>query len=113
MRRIIIPKPRSTDKWPLTIPSPVDRIIHRSITNALENIYEPVFMPVSYGFRHSENTHSFPSFVGKKRSTFFIEVKSWHGIKRIVHADSVFTMSLSAGFILLCGCLMGMAPSFI
>jgi retron-type reverse transcriptase len=76
MRRVFFPKPNSTDKRPITISSPVDRIVHRSVANVLEYICEHFFLPVSYGFRPSVGT-----------SSFITEVKKWTGIKRIIHAD--------------------------
>jgi RNA-directed DNA polymerase len=50
MRRIFVPKPRSKDKRPFTIPSPIDRIVHRSIATVLDDIFDPVFLPVYHGF---------------------------------------------------------------
>jgi len=76
MRRIFVPKPKSKDTRPITISSPIDRVVHRSVANALEQIFEHLFLPVSYGFRPSASTHS-----------FFAEVCKWTGIKRIIHAD--------------------------
>lgn len=82
MRRITVPKPRSSERRPLTIPSPIYRIVHRSITSVLDEIFDPIFLPVSYGFRHWRNSHS-----------FVLDVQGWTGVKRVVHADvqSVFT----------------------
>jgi retron-type reverse transcriptase len=34
------------DKRPFTIPSPIDRIVHRSIATVLDEIFDPVFLPV-------------------------------------------------------------------
>lgn len=76
MRRIFVPKPKSTDKRPITISSPIDRVVHKSVANVLEAICERIFIPVSYGFRPYASTHS-----------FFKEVQQWTGIKRIIHAD--------------------------
>jgi hypothetical protein len=53
-----VPKPRSTEKRTITIPSPIDRVLHRSITSALEDIFEPVFLLVYYGFRHYQSVPS-------------------------------------------------------
>jgi len=40
MKQILIPKPRSEDKRPLTISSPIKRIVRKFITSVLELIYE-------------------------------------------------------------------------
>jgi hypothetical protein len=37
------------------IPSAIDCVVHRAITNTLEEVYEPVFIPVSFGFRYYRN----------------------------------------------------------
>jgi RNA-directed DNA polymerase len=46
------------------------------MASVLESIYEPIFLPVSFGFRKWSSTH-----------LLFQEIKSWQGIKRVVHAD--------------------------
>jgi len=67
---------KSTDTRPFTISSPVDRIVHRTITDVLEQVFEPIFLSVSYGFRPCVSTHS-----------FFSKVQRWKGIKCVIHAD--------------------------
>ena len=76
LRRIFVPKPKSSEFRPITIASPIDRIVHRSVANVLEEIFEPIFLSVSYGFRSQISTH-----------TFFHEVEQWAGIRRLIHAD--------------------------
>jgi retron-type reverse transcriptase len=59
------------DRRPLTLASPVDKIVFRSIANALEEIYETLFFPVSFGFRPYLSTQA-----------LFLEVQRWKGVKR-------------------------------
>ncbi|GLJ56458.1 hypothetical protein SUGI_1225060 [Cryptomeria japonica] len=76
MKRILLPKPKSSKKRPLTIPSPIDRIVHRSMASVLEQIYEPIFLPVSFGFRKWRNTHM-----------LFHELQNWTGVRRVIRGD--------------------------
>ena len=59
LRRIFVPKPKSSEFRPITIASPIDRIVHRSVANVLEEIFEPIFLSVSYGFLSQISTHAF------------------------------------------------------
>ena len=51
VRRTYIPKPGSTEKRPLGIPTVVDRIVQTALRNVIEPIFEQEFDPCSYGFR--------------------------------------------------------------
>jgi len=42
---------------PIGIPSPRDKVVQKSITMALEKIYEKKFLDCSYGFRPKRGTH--------------------------------------------------------
>jgi hypothetical protein len=55
--RVYITKKNSIGKLrPLGIPSPRDKIIQQAIRMILENIYEPLFLNTSHGFRPNRST---------------------------------------------------------
>src|SRR5947209_3393553 len=51
IRRVFIPKPGSTEKRPLGIPTVRDRVAQAALVHVLEPIFERDFAPTSYGFR--------------------------------------------------------------
>ncbi len=51
VRRVYIPKPGSTEKRPLGIPTVRDRVVQAAIVNVIEPIFERDFAEHSYGFR--------------------------------------------------------------
>jgi RNA-directed DNA polymerase len=51
VRRCWIPKPGTTQKRPLGIPTVKDRIVQAALRNVLEPIFERKFVATSYGFR--------------------------------------------------------------
>jgi RNA-directed DNA polymerase len=51
VRRTYIPKPGSSEKRPLGIPTIIDRIVQTAVRNVIEPIFEHEFDPCSYGFR--------------------------------------------------------------
>jgi RNA-directed DNA polymerase len=51
VRRAYIPKPGSSEKRPLGIPTIIDRIVQTAVRNVIEPIFEQEFEPSSYGFR--------------------------------------------------------------
>jgi RNA-directed DNA polymerase len=51
IRRVYIPKPGSTEKRPLGIPSVRDRVVQTALRNVIEPIFEREFAEHSYGFR--------------------------------------------------------------
>jgi RNA-directed DNA polymerase len=65
----MIPK-ENGDSRPLGIPNPNDKIVQKSMVNALNRIYEPIFKESSHGFRPRRSTHSALN-----------EVKKWTGVK--------------------------------
>jgi len=51
IRRVYIPKPGSTEKRPLGIPTVRDRVVQAAVVHVLQPIFERDFAPTSYGFR--------------------------------------------------------------
>ncbi len=51
IRRVYIPKPGSTEKRPLGIPTVRDRVAQAAVVHVLQPIFERDFAPTSYGFR--------------------------------------------------------------
>lgn len=51
VRRTYIPKPGSSEKRPLGIPTIIDRIVQTAVRNVIEPIFENEFDSCSYGFR--------------------------------------------------------------
>jgi len=51
VRRTYIPKPGSSEKRPLGIPTIIDRIVQTALRNVIEPIFEHEFDPCSFGFR--------------------------------------------------------------
>jgi RNA-directed DNA polymerase len=51
IRRVLIPKPGSSEQRPLGIPTVRDRVVQTALRNALEPIFERTFAKHSYGFR--------------------------------------------------------------
>lgn len=56
-RRVLIPKPGSDEKRPLSIPSVRDRVVAAAMKIVLEPIFEADFLPCSFGFRPKRSTH--------------------------------------------------------
>lgn len=57
VRRVYIPKPGSSMKRPLGIPSYEDKIVQLAVSKILTAIYEQDFMSCSYGFRPGRSAH--------------------------------------------------------
>lgn len=51
IKRVWIPKPGSSEKRPLGIPTVRDRVVQAALRNVIEPIFERDFAPQSYGFR--------------------------------------------------------------
>jgi len=57
VRRVWIPKPGSSEKRPLGIPTVRDRVVQAAIKAALEPIFEKEFRDGSFGFRPGRSCH--------------------------------------------------------
>lgn len=57
VRRVYIPKPGSTKKRPLGIPSFEDKLVQLALMKVLEQIYEADFEESSYGYRSGRTQH--------------------------------------------------------
>jgi retron-type reverse transcriptase len=69
-RRVLIPKPGKTDKRPIGIGSPRDKIIQKALQVVLEVIWEKEFLPSSFGFRPIKSIHQLLRQLHLKGSTF-------------------------------------------
>ena len=56
-RRVYIPKPGTTDKRPLGIPSYEDKLVQASLGKILNAIYEQDFLECSFGFRPNRSCY--------------------------------------------------------
>ena len=56
-RRVLIPK-ASGGSRPLSIASPMDKIVQEAMRLVLEAIYEPLFKDCSHGFRPGKGCHT-------------------------------------------------------
>ncbi len=57
VKRVWIPKPGSTEKRPLGIPTVRDRVVQTALLNVLEPIFDITFAEHSYGFRKGRGCH--------------------------------------------------------
>jgi retron-type reverse transcriptase len=76
-RRIFIPKPGSTNKRPLAIASPREKIVQQAIANVLIPTYEKIFLDSSHGFRPGKSTHT----------AILAEEAKFDSVKYIIEAD--------------------------
>lgn len=56
VRQVMIPKPDGGERM-LGVPSVLDRLIQQAIAQVLSPVFEPGFVPVSYGFRPGKSAH--------------------------------------------------------
>lgn len=55
-RQVMIPKPDGGERM-LGVPSVLDRLIQQAIAQVLSPVFDPGFVPVSYGFRPGRSAH--------------------------------------------------------
>jgi group II intron reverse transcriptase/maturase len=77
-RRVLIPKPGSEEKRPLSIPSVRDRIVAAAMKIVLEPIFEADFLPCSFGFRPKRSAHD---------ALQVLIDESWQGKRWVVETD--------------------------
>jgi group II intron reverse transcriptase/maturase len=77
-RRVLIPKPGSEEKRPLSIPSVRDRIVAAAMKIVLEPIFEADFLPCSFGFRPKRSAHD---------ALQVLIDESWRGKRWVVETD--------------------------
>lgn len=56
VRQVMIPKPDGGQRM-LGVPSVLDRLIQQAVAQVLSPVFEPGFVPVSYGFRPGKSAH--------------------------------------------------------
>jgi RNA-directed DNA polymerase len=56
-RRVLIPKPGTKERRPLSIPPVRDRIVQAAVKIVLEPVFEADFLPCSFGFRPRRSAH--------------------------------------------------------
>jgi RNA-directed DNA polymerase len=56
-RRVLIPKPGTTEQRPLPVPPVGDRIVQAAAKIVLEPVFEAGFLPASFGFRPKRSAH--------------------------------------------------------
>ena len=69
-RRVMIPKPGKTEKRPLSVGNPRDKIVQKAISVVLEAIWESEFLDSSYGFRPNKSLHQSLYQLHHKGATF-------------------------------------------
>jgi RNA-directed DNA polymerase len=57
IQRVWIPKPGSSERRPLGIPTVRDRVVQTALLHVLEPIFDVTFSEHSYGFRHGRACH--------------------------------------------------------
>ncbi len=64
-RRAYIPKPGNEKGKPLAISVFEDKIVEMAVKRVLEQIYEPMFLECSYGYRENRSPHQCIDAIGK------------------------------------------------
>jgi group II intron reverse transcriptase/maturase len=77
-RRVLIPKPGTGEKRPLSIPVVRDRVVQAAVKIVLEPIFEAQFLPCSFGFRPKRTTHD---------ALQVLIDESWQGNRWVVETD--------------------------
>jgi RNA-directed DNA polymerase len=77
-RRVLIPKPGSDERRPLSIPSVRDRVVQTAVKIVLEPVFEADMMACSFGFRPRRATHD---------ALQVLIDESWQGRRWVVETD--------------------------
>ncbi|MFY1673043.1 group II intron reverse transcriptase/maturase [Plantactinospora sp. WMMB334] len=77
-RRVLIPKPGTSEQRPLSIPSVRDRVVEAAVKIVLEPIFEADFLPCSFGFRPRRSAHD---------ALQVLIDESWRGARWVVETD--------------------------
>src|SRR5258708_24080077 len=78
VKRVMIPKPGSTEKRPLGIPCVRDRVVQTALLHVMEPIFDVTFAEHSYGFRRGRGCH---------QALERIEALLYEGYVHLVHAE--------------------------
>ena len=83
-RRVLIPKPGTTEQRPLSVPSVWDRVVQTAVKIVLEPVFEAQFLPCSFGFRPKRSAHD---------ALQVLIDEAWRGRRWVVETDiaSCFT----------------------
>src|SRR3954468_11714111 len=79
-RRVLIPKPGTAEKRPLSIPTVRDRIVQAAVKIVLEPVFEADFLPCSFGFRPRRSPHD---------ALQVVIDEAWRGRRWVVETDIV------------------------
>jgi group II intron reverse transcriptase/maturase len=77
-RRVLIPKPGTEERRPLSIPAVRDRIVQAATKIVIEPIFEAAFLPCSFGFRPRRAAHD---------ALQVLIDESWRGRRWVVETD--------------------------
>lgn len=77
-RRVYIPKPASTERRPLSIPTVRDRIVQAAVKIVIEPVFEADMLDCSYGFRPKRAAHD---------ALQVLIDESWRGRRWVVETD--------------------------
>ncbi len=77
-RRVLIPKPGTTEQRPLSIPPVRDQIVQAAAKIVLEPVFEADFLPCSFGFRPGRSPHD---------ALQVLIDESWQGRRWVVETD--------------------------
>lgn len=77
-RRVLIPKPGTNERRPLSIPAVRDRVVQAAVKVVLEPIFEADFLPCSFGFRPKRSAHD---------ALQVLINESWRGRRWVVETD--------------------------
>ena len=77
-RRVLIPKPGSSERRPLAIAAVRDRIVQAAVKIVLEPVFEADFLPCSFGFRPGRSAHD---------ALQVLVDEAWQGRRWVVETD--------------------------